>query len=79
MFPPNYVVDVGEGEEVAAKCVFCHTDKKEVTVVFEEEGNREEKITKKDCIKKYALFLKKLHESKRVQDIINADSPSVKG
>lgn len=80
-FPPNYCVDVGEGEEVAAKCVYCHTGKNEVTVVLEEEGNREVKMTKKDCVEKYARFLKKVYQSKNIQDILKRSktSPIVKG
>lgn len=73
-FPPHFMVDIIKDDvdkkNPLQKCAFCYLDKKEVTLVFEDE-NREEVISKEEAKKRYRIFLKKLKESKNIQEILN--------
>jgi len=83
-FPPHFMVDVEpkEGETIdpknpPMKCAYCHLDKKIVTMVNDETG-LEEKITKKEAVKRYKIFLKKLYQSKNIQEVLNKQIPTIK-
>jgi F0F1-type ATP synthase epsilon subunit len=67
------MVDLEEKKDPPQKCAFCYLDKNEVTMVNDETG-KEEKISKKDAAEKYKLLLKKLKESKNIQDILSKQS-----
>ena len=69
MFPPHFMIDMEETQDPPQKCAYCYLDKKEVTMVNDETG-REEKVTKKDAVKRYEIFLKKLYQSKNIQDVL---------
>ena len=77
MFPPHFMVDIedekADPKNPPQKCAFCYLDKKEVTLVFEENG-KEEVISKEEAKKRYRIFLKKLYESKNIQDILDRRS-----
>jgi hypothetical protein len=72
-YPPHFMVDLEEKKDPPQKCAFCYLDKNEVTMVNDETG-KEEKISKKDAAEKYKLLLKKLKESKNIQDILSKQS-----
>jgi len=73
MFPPHFMVDMEERKDPPQKCAYCHLDKKEVTMVNDETGV-EEKLSKKEAIKRYKIFLKRLYESKNIQDALKNQS-----
>jgi hypothetical protein len=69
MFPPHFMVDLEEKKDPPQKCAYCYLDKKEVTMVNEETG-KEEKVSKKEAINRYNIFLKRLYETKNIQDVL---------
>lgn len=85
--PPHFMVDVEkkEGETIdpknpPQKCAYCHLDKKagdSLTMVNDETG-LEEKITKKEAVKRYKTFIKRLYQSKNIQDVLNQQIPTIK-
>ena len=69
MFPPHFMVDLEKKKDPPQKCAYCYLDKKEVTMVNDETG-KEEKVSKKEAIKRYNIFLKRLYETKNIQDVL---------
>lgn len=76
-FPPHFMVDLEEVKDPPQKCAFCYLDKKEVTMVDDETG-KEEKISKEEAKKKYKLLIKRLYQSKNIQEVLNRKIPSLK-
>ena len=70
-FHPDYMVEV-DVKDNAYKCVFCHLDKKEITIATD-DGKKEEKLTKKECVQKYKAFLNRLYRSEKIQNILTKD------
>ena len=69
MFPPHFMVDMEENMvDPPQKCAYCYLDKKEVTMVNDETGV-EEVVSKKKAVKEYKIILKKLYESKNIQEV----------
>jgi len=68
-FPPHFMIDMEKIENPPQKCAYCYLDKSEVTMVNDDTG-KEEKVSKKEAQKKYQIFLKRLYESKNVQEVI---------
>ena len=76
MFPPNYVDIIKDSTpqfdgNYPYECIFCKLMVSEVERETENNSGKYVAYTKKQCIKDYANFLKKLKHSKKVQDIIN--------
>lgn len=69
-FPPHFMIDMEEKEDPPQKCIYCHLDKKEVTMVDDETG-REEKVSKKQAVERYKKFIKRLFQSKNIQDALS--------
>jgi hypothetical protein len=68
-FPPHFMIDMELKKDPPQKCAYCYLDKSEVTMVNDDTG-KEEKVSKKEAQKKYQIFLKRLYESKNVQEVI---------
>lgn len=66
-YPPQYVYNI-DGEKDAKKCIFCKIGKDYVTLL--KDDGREVKYTKKECIKDYGMFLKKLKETPGIAEKI---------
>lgn len=73
--PPNYTEvipnqpKIADTDEYPQHCIFCKNDITEVEVDDPQKGWT--KYTKEQCINDYKAFLKKIKESKNVQDIID--------
>ena len=67
-FHPDFSVIVDEFTD-ACKCVFCYTDKKEVTVETE-EGVPSYTVTKKEAEENYIRYIKELRYSDRVANAL---------
>lgn len=74
LFHPDWVLAVDEG---VFKCLFCQTDKNELTVE-NSDGSPAYKVSKEQAIKDYDVYIKKIMEKKGVQDIIKGIKPDVK-
>jgi len=68
-FPPHFMIDMEKREDPPQKCAYCYLDKSEVTMVNDDTG-KEEKVSKKEAQKRYKIFLKRLYESKNIQDVL---------
>lgn len=64
------MVDLKQEKDPPQKCSFCYLDKKEVTLVYEENG-KEEVLTKEEAKKRYQIFLKNLSKTKNIQEILD--------
>ena len=73
-FPPHFMIDMEKIENPPQKCAYCHLDKSEVTMVNDDTG-KEEKVSKKEAQKRYKIFLKRLYESKNIQDVLGKAKP----
>jgi hypothetical protein len=73
-YAPHFMVDLEERKDPPQKCAFCYLSKNEVTMV--DESGKEEKISKKDAAEKYKLLLKKLKETKSIQDLLSKQEDS---
>lgn len=60
MLPPNFITK--------GKCLFCIRDKKEIE--YFDKNNIRKIYLKKDCIKDYKLFLKKLNKTHNIEKIM---------
>ncbi len=69
-FHPDYCVVVNEVNN-ACKCVFCYTEKKQVTVEDEETGKPEKVVTKKAAEEEYRRYIKDLRMSDKVADVLS--------
>lgn len=78
-FPPHFMVDLEEKKDPPQKCAFCYLDKKKVTMVNEEEGI-EEVISKEEAKKRYKILIKRLYQSKNIQEVLqkNKGVPFIK-
>lgn len=65
---PDMCVEVDEFSK-ACKCVWCYTDKKEITIE-DESGKPQYTITKAQAAENYRVYLKKLSESEKIQKIM---------
>jgi len=63
-YPPQYMREIEGAESGDLQCVFCKRGKDYVMLV--KEGSSDEKYTKKQCIRDYKMFLKKLKESPNI-------------
>lgn len=73
-FPPHFMIDMEKMEDSPQKCAYCYLDKSEVTMVNDDSG-KEEKVSKKEAQKRYKIFLKRLYESKNIQDVLGKAKP----
>jgi hypothetical protein len=78
-FPPNYT-DVIENSKPDYEgkypqiCIFCNLMVSEVDRETEHNSGKYVAYTKKECVKDYADFMKKLKDSKKVTDILSANN-----
>jgi len=75
-YHPDYCIDIAPYENNSLKiCVFCKTNKKEVTI--EDENGREIlKVTKRDAERNYAAYIKKLTEKREIAHLIRTGDKS---
>lgn len=72
--PPNYTEVIpnqpkmSETDEYPQHCIFCKLDVEDVEIDDPHSGWK--KYTKKQCLADYKAFLKKVKESKDVQEIM---------
>lgn len=71
---PNFCIIVNESTD-ERQCVFCHLGKDEITVESDKTGESR-KIKKHEAAENYRIYLKKLYESEKVQEIINPGNKS---
>jgi len=60
-YPPDFMEDGLPGDKI---CIFCKRDVTEIT-------GRGKTITKKEVVKDYKIFIKKLKETRNVKDILD--------
>ena len=65
-FPPQYMREIENTEDDVKQCVYCQQGKDYVMVIMEDK--KEIKYTKKDCIRDYKMFLKKLKETPNIAE-----------
>ena len=70
-FHPDYSVIVDEFTN-ACKCVFCYTEKKEVTIA-DEDGKPDYIITKQEAQERYKRYIQDLKESDKIAKILTRD------
>jgi len=66
-FPPQYMCEIENTEDDVKQCIYCQQGKDYVMVLIEED-KKEIKYTKKDCIRDYKMFLKKLKETPNIAE-----------
>ena len=76
IFPPNYVVVIPNSQpdlknEYPKECVFCKHQIAKVERETAKDSGEWTMYTKEECIRDYAEFLRKLKDSKNVQDILD--------
>ena len=71
-FHPDFSVVVDD-ETNACKCVFCYTEKNEVTITDEESGRPSYNVTKDQAEKNYRRYINELKQSDRVANILTGD------
>jgi predicted dithiol-disulfide oxidoreductase (DUF899 family) len=69
-FHPDYCVEVPESDPVVCRCVFCHTDRKEITIEDEETGIVEKKVTKREAEDSYKRYIQDLRYSEKVANVL---------
>lgn len=60
-FPPDFLEDADDGDKL---CIFCKRDVSEIT-----GGGTT--VTKKEIVRDYKIFVKKLKETRNVKDILD--------
>ena len=73
-FHPDYSVIVDEAT-TACKCVFCYIEKSEVTLE-EENGKPACKVTKKEAIENYRIYISKLKDDEKVAKVLTGNAKS---
>jgi hypothetical protein len=73
-FHPDMSVIVDEAT-TACKCVFCYTEKQEITVE-ESDGKPSYRVTKKEAIENYRVYISKLKEDDKVAKILTGNEVS---
>lgn len=68
-YSPDYSVVVDEKLNVC-KCVFCYLEKDSITIESEDTGSQT-MLTKEQAAKDYENFVKKIYNSKGVQNKLN--------
>ncbi|KFZ26571.1 MAG: hypothetical protein KQ78_01207 [Candidatus Izimaplasma bacterium HR2] len=67
-FHPDWCVVIDETTN-ACKCVFCYTEKNEITIESE-DGSPEYKVTKTQAAENYKRYVQDLKESEKIQKIM---------
>lgn len=67
---PDYCVEVPDSEPVVCRCVFCHTEKKEITVEDETTKVAEKTITKKQAVDEYKRYVHDLRYDDKILDVL---------
>jgi len=57
----------------ACKCVFCYTEKNEVTVASEETGKPDYVVTKQQAIENYRVYIAKLKDDPKVAKVLTGN------
>jgi hypothetical protein len=65
-FHPDFCVEVPDSDPVVCKCVFCHIEKKEVTVEDEETGKPVKTLTKAEAEEEYRRYVHDLRHSDEI-------------
>ena len=65
-----------ETENKACKCVFCYTGKSEVTVANKEDGRPDYKVTKRQAIENYRIYVAKLKDDPKVSKVLTGNEKS---
>jgi len=71
LHPDFCVVKEIRGDEVIS-CVFCHLDKKELTIE-DDNGKMLKTVTKDQCIRDYKMYLKRLLDNPVISKILVKD------
>lgn len=67
---PDFCVEVPESDPVVCRCVFCHTEKKTITIEDEETSVVERVVTKKQAVDEYKRYIQDLRYSEKVADAL---------
>lgn len=70
MVHPDYRVKIDEFNDLIYRCVWCATNKKEITLENKDTGKPEGTLTKKEAVDAYRIYLKKLSESEKIRKIL---------
>ena len=68
-FHPDFCVLV-PNDDKACKCVFCHIEKKVVTIEDEETGKPVKTVTKKEAVEEYRRYVHDLRYSDKIVDAL---------
>ena len=71
LFHPDWVISVDEG---VFKCLFCQTDKKELTVEDKKTNKPLYTVTKEQAIKDYDVYIKKLMEKDNIKRLVKGEN-----
>jgi hypothetical protein len=78
-FHPDWTVIIDETvNPVVYKCMFCATEKNELTVE-DENGAPAYKVTKEQAVKDYDIYIKQVCEKETVQELIKGQLRNGKG
>ncbi len=71
--PPQFLVQMltMPDDQEALQCIYCDQNINEITI---KKDTGIVKYTKKQCIKDYEIFIKKLKENKKISDILANES-----
>jgi hypothetical protein len=73
-FHPDFSVIVDEAT-TACKCVFCYTEKGEVTIQ-EEDGKPSYTINKAEAIERYRVYIGQLKDDPKVSKVLTGNAKS---
>lgn len=73
---PDWMIEIDEATK-ACRCVYCHTDKTEITIENEETGEIIERVPKREAVMRYKKYLKDLTEDEKIKKVMMAgqDNP----
>ena len=72
-FHPDFCVMLEpDNEKSPCKCVFCYTEKKEVTV-SDDDGKPLYTVTKKEAEENYKRYIQDLKESDKIAKVLTKD------
>lgn len=69
MVHPDYRVKIDEFNDLAYKCLWCHTGKKHITLV-DEKTNEETYLSKRECVEAYQKYLNKLTQDPKIRKLM---------
>jgi hypothetical protein len=76
-FHPDYSVLMNpDTEDKACKCVFCYTEKKQVSIQDEETGKTEKVVTKKQAEEEYRRYIHDLRHEEKIIDVLSGKVPA---